>query len=259
MLKYLVSLIFLFFSTINAYSITFKNYGELNDCIDFHFTFFQYKNNLQNCFKDKEINIDDKSMKFIRKEGGIIQEIVDLKLPESSTTNNKKKKKKLSEILNDIFKPNPEKIAEKENIFNKPSIFSSDYNPNVKLNLNDKDFEKLNKYIKKNPEDIYSITRDINTLAYDKKLISEFKRQEILLNIYNSFDPFLLMANAANKTVPNNGTIFAAIGIAAMQEVGAVHHQHLQHCHLLNQHQQLGSVTRMLQLQQILPKHTVQM
>ena len=215
MLKYLVSLIFLFFSTINAYSITFKNYGELNDCIDFHFTFFQYKNNLQNCFKEKEINIDDKSMKFIRKEGGIIQDIVDLKLPELSATKNKKKKK-LSEILNDIFKPNPKKIAEKENIFNKPSIFSSDYNPNVKLNLNNKDFEKLNKYIKKNPEDIYSITRDINTLAYDKKLISEFKRQEILLNIYNSFDPFLLMANAANKTVPNNGTIFAAIGIAAI-------------------------------------------
>jgi len=48
---------------------------------------------------------------------------------------------------------------------------------NNTFNLNNSDFKKLNNYIKKNPENIFSITEDINILTYKNNYLSEFKRQ----------------------------------------------------------------------------------
>ena len=58
--------------------------------------------------------------------------------------------------------------------------------------LNNKDFKKLNTHIKNNPQDLYALTEDINYLSKWTDYMSEFKRQELLLNLYNSFDPLIL-------------------------------------------------------------------
>jgi len=40
-------LLFILLGTNVAQAVTFKNYEELNDCVDFYNTFSQYKKNLQ--------------------------------------------------------------------------------------------------------------------------------------------------------------------------------------------------------------------
>ncbi|MDC1454359.1 hypothetical protein N8316_01480, partial [Pelagibacteraceae bacterium] len=198
-------------------AVTFQTYDELFECVETHNTFFGYKKNLKSCFEKKGITIEDDSLKLIKKDSGIIEDIIDLDLPKESTI--KKPKKKLSELFNDIFKSDLEKIEEKESIFNKPSALSDEYKEK-NFSLNNKDFKDLNNYIKANPEDIFSLTEDINILTYKNNYLSEFKRQEVLLNIYNTFDVAIL----ASKVPPpktstgiggSGGIGIAAIGLAA--------------------------------------------
>ncbi len=213
----IISLLFFFSFGVNvAQAITFKNYDELNNCVDFYNTFSQYKKNLQKCFEEKDIKINKDSLKLIKKDYGLIENIIDLNLPEEKIIK-KPKKRKLSEILNNIFKPDLEKIEQKESIFNKP-YQSVGVDESNKFTLNDKDFKKLNDHIRNNPENIFSITEDINILTYKNNYLSEFKRQEVLLNVYNSFDVTVL----ASKVPPTEATAFGgAGGIAAVAAVAA--------------------------------------
>ena len=89
-------LLFILLGTNVAQAVTFKNYDELNDCVDFYNTFSQYKKNLQKCFEEKDIKIDKDSLKLIKKDYGLIDSIIDLNLPEEKII--KKPKKKLSNI-----------------------------------------------------------------------------------------------------------------------------------------------------------------
>ena len=217
--------IFLFFllfgfSINQANAINFKNFYELSECVDYYNSFKQYKQNLTNCLKNQNIIIEEENLKILNDRSGIIENIIELDLPKEEIVKNKKKKKKLSDVLKEIFSDeNIEKIAEKENIFNKPSALSDDYNK--KFSLNEKNFKELNNYIKKNPQDIYAITEDINILTYKNGYLSEFKRNEILLNVYNSFNPSLLIpkTNIAKVSVaaPSGmGAAAAIIGLAAI-------------------------------------------
>mgnify|MGYP006227378429 CR=1 FL=1 len=43
-----------------------------------------------------------------------------------------------------------------------------------------------------NPQYIFVLTEDINILTYKNSLLLEFQRQELLLNLYNSFEPIVL-------------------------------------------------------------------
>ena len=114
MQKLILSLTILIFSIINVQAVTFQTYDELFECVENYNTFFGYKKNLKSCFEKKGISIEDDSLKLIKKDSGIIENIIDLDLPKDTTI--KKPKKKLSDLFNDIFKPDLEKIAEKENI-----------------------------------------------------------------------------------------------------------------------------------------------
>ena len=161
----LIFLFFLLFSfSINqANAINFKNFYELSECVDHYNSFKQYKQNLTNCLKNKNIIIEEENLKILNNRSGIIENIIDLDLPKEEIVK-KKRKKKLSDILKEIFSDeNIEKIAEEENIFNKPSALSDEYNK--KFSLNEKNFKELNNYIKKNPQDIYAVTEDINILT----------------------------------------------------------------------------------------------
>jgi hypothetical protein len=214
----IIPLLFFFSFGINvAQAITFKNYDELNDCVDFYNTFSQYKKNLQKCFEEKDIQIDNDSLKLIKKDYGLIESIIDLNLPEEKIIK-KPKKRKLSEILNDIFKPDLEKIEQEESVFNKP-YQSVGADVNNKFTLNDKDFKKLNDHIRKYPENIFSITEDINILTYKNNYLSEFKRQEVLLNVYNSFDVMVLASKVPPPTeataVGGAGGMVAVAALAA--------------------------------------------
>ena len=195
-----------------ANAVTFKNFDELNACVDFYNSFLQYKKNFQECLKQQDVIIEKNSLKLIKNDYGIIEDIIELNLPKEETI--KKPKKKLSEILKNIFQPDLEKIEEEENIFNQTSAFSDEYREK-QFSLNDQNFRDLNNHIKVNPEDIYAITEDINILTYKNKYLSEFKRQEILLNIYNAFDVTVL----ASKVPPSSEVASfgpAAAGIVAV-------------------------------------------
>ncbi|MDC3158412.1 S8 family serine peptidase [Candidatus Pelagibacter sp.] len=210
-------LLFLFIAFSNASkAVTFQNYSELYECIENHTTFFGYKKNLTKCFEKKGISIEKDSLKLIKNEYGIIDNIIDLNLPKEETIKIKKPKKKLSEVLKKAFDPDFKEIEKKENIFNKPSALSDEYKEKS-FSLNDKDFKNLNNYIKRNPEDIYAITEDINILTYKNQYLSEFKREEILLNVYNSFDVAIL----ASK-VPPPGEAAAFGGAGGMVAVAAI-------------------------------------
>ena len=124
---------------------------------------------------------------MIEKKDNILRDIIDFDIPEEVKP--KKTKRKLTDLFNDI----KESInKETPDVFDQKTVFSEDYNTEIKISLEDENFSKLNDYIKKNPKDIYAITEDINNLTYQDGLISEIKRQEILLNVYNSFDYILL-------------------------------------------------------------------
>ena len=107
-------LFFLFLTFSNsAKAITFQNYSELYECIETHNTFFGYKNNLTKCFKKKGITIEKDSLKLIKNEYGIIDNIIDLNLPKEDIIKVKKPKKKLSDVLKKIFDPDFKEIEKK--------------------------------------------------------------------------------------------------------------------------------------------------
>ena len=85
-----------------AFSTNFNNYSELNKCLDNYVTFTKYKFQLKKCFKDQGINIKNDSIKLIEKKSGIINDIVELKLPNKESI---AKKKSFRQKLNEIFKP----------------------------------------------------------------------------------------------------------------------------------------------------------
>ena len=212
----LILSIFIFFSFIEkSNAITFKNFDELNDCVDFYNSFSQYKKNLQKCFEQKNITIEKNSLNLIKNEYGIIDGIINLNLPKKEKN---KKPKKLSDALNDIFNPDFKKLKKKEDIFDQPSVFSEEYKEK-EFSLNDQNFKDLNSYIKKKPEDIYAITEDINILTYKNNYLSEFKRKEILLNVYNTFDVALLASKVpppgqSTKLVSDEIAIIAVAALA---------------------------------------------
>ena len=220
-MRFIFLFFLLFIFSINqANAINFKNFYELSECVDHYNSFKQYKQNLTNCLKNQNIIIEEENLKILNNRSGIIENIIDLDLPKEKIVKNKKKKKKLSDVLKEIFSDeNIEKIAEEENIFNKPSALSDEYNK--KFSLNEKNFKELNNYIKKNPQDIYAITEDINILTYKNEYLSEFKRNEILLNVYNSFNPSLLIpkakiAKVGAATSSGMSAAAAVIGLAAI-------------------------------------------
>ena len=116
----------LFFFAFSNYAkaVTFQNYSEIYECIDTHNTFFGYKKNLTKCFEKKGITIEKDSLKLIKNEYGIIDNIIDLNLPKEDIIKVKKPKKKLSDVLKKIFDPDFKEIEKKENIFNKPFALS---------------------------------------------------------------------------------------------------------------------------------------
>ena len=192
MRKIILFLVIFFATTFSAKAVTFQTYSELYDCVDTYNNFIEYKKNLKNCFEKKNITIENDSLELIKKDYGVIDDVIELDLPKENAI--KKPKRKFTEILDDLFKPaDLEKIAEEESIFNKPSALSDEYKEK-QFSLDNKDFKDLNNYIRKNPERIYSLTEDINILTYKNNYLSELKRQELLLNVYNTFDVAVLAA-----------------------------------------------------------------
>ena len=192
---------FIFILKINvAQAVNFKNFDELNNCVDNYNSFSQYKINLQKCFEQKEIKINKESLELIKNDSGLINNIVDLNLPEEKKI--QKPIKKLTKNLMDIFFK-PSELLEVED--------------KKKFTLNNKNFRKLNRYIKKNPENIFALTEDINILTYKNNYLSEFKRQEVLLNVYNSFDVAVLASKASQ---PVEAAAFGGAG--AMVAAAAV-------------------------------------
>lgn len=216
-IRFIIIITFFFVSINSSKAITFNNFYELSECVDYYNSFNQYKKNLQNCYKNKNIPFDENSLKIIKNKSGIIENIIQLDLPKQKIKK-QKTKKKLSDIFEQIFsEENVERIAKEENIFNKPSALSNEYNKD-KFSLNEKNFQKLNNHIKNKPEDIFAITEDINILTYKNQYLSEFKRKEILLNVYNSFNPNLLIpkSNTSITKTANPATgAAAAIGLLA--------------------------------------------
>ena len=212
-------IIFFFLNTKYGYSLNFKNYLELSECVDTYNSFNGYKLKLNECFKNQGINLDRESIKLIDNKSGIIDEIIDLKLPNEEAL---LKKKSFKEKLNEILNPDLEKIAQEENIFNKPSVFSENYNEAKNFTLDNKDFSKLNNHIKNNPKDIYAVTEDINYLTFDRGYLSELKRKEALLNIYNSFNPKLLIDLKPNTINTNTALAGSNLGVIALAGVAGL-------------------------------------
>ena len=90
-------IIFSFLNIKYAYSLNFKNYLELSQCVDAYNSFNGYKQKLNECFKKQGINLDRNSIKLIDNKSGIIDEIIDLKLPNEEAL---LKKKSFKERLN---------------------------------------------------------------------------------------------------------------------------------------------------------------
>ncbi len=189
-----IKILFIFCLSITYSQATvFKNYEEAKKCFDDYESFDQYKIKLKSCFDNKNITFEDESINLIKNKSGIIQQIIKLDLPlEKKNIFKESPFFNLKRFLNPNYKK--EKKLE-ESLFDKPTVFSEDY-LNKKFSLDEKDFSNLNRHIKAKPKDIYALTEDINYLTYKKNYISEFKRNEILLNIYNSFDP-----NSLNKII----------------------------------------------------------
>ena len=96
----------IFFIIINynlSYSATFKNFAELNKCIKSYSSYVDYKNKIQKCFLDQNIKINDEGINLIKNKNGIINDIIELNLPNNETG---KKKKGFKQILKDFLKSN---------------------------------------------------------------------------------------------------------------------------------------------------------
>ena len=174
-----IYLLFYLFNLSNAFSANFKNYFELSACVDEYKSFAGYRNKLNECFKNQGIEVNKESFKLIEKKSGIIDDIIELELPNQEVVVEKKsfleKLKEFEKNLNETLNPDLDKIAQEENIFNKPSVFSDKYNEAQNFKLDDNDFSRLNKHIKKNPNDIYALTEDINFLTFEKVIYLNLK------------------------------------------------------------------------------------
>ena len=82
----------IFFIIINynlSYSATFKNFAELNKCIKSYSSYVDYKNKIQKCFLDQNIKINDEGINLIKNKNGIINDIIELNLPNNETVEKK--------------------------------------------------------------------------------------------------------------------------------------------------------------------------
>ena len=86
-----ISLIFYLINLSYAFSANFKNYLELTACVDEYKSFTGYKNKLNECFKNQGIELDRNTIKLIDKKSGIIDNIIDLELPDQEVVIEKKK------------------------------------------------------------------------------------------------------------------------------------------------------------------------
>lgn len=107
------------------------------------------------------------------------------------------------------------------------NIFELKKSNSKKIILTDKNLTKINQYIKLNPQDIYILTEDINIITYKNNILGEFERQELLLNVYNSFEPLVLSEFAEisppeeKPKLSNQGfSMLAGIGAAALGGAG---------------------------------------
>ena len=224
--KFLILFCTVFFNIYSSsYSSNFNNFSELRDCVDTYYKYEMFLNNLQKCFDKKNIKVDKKVYRIIDNRTGIIDDIVDLNIEGFN------KKKDLGDILDNIFSPEFKKKAD-DDIFDRPTALSENYLKNYKekievnniqknkIDLTNNDFVKLNNHIRNNPKDIFALTEDINRLALDENYISEFKRQEAMLNLYNSFNPLdLNIIFNSNPPVMNNP--IALVGLAGAVALGA--------------------------------------
>ena len=84
-------LLFILLGTNVAQAVTFKNFGDLYECVETYNTFFGYKKNLKTCFQKQNITIENDSLKLIKKNSGIIENIIALDLPKRDLIKKPKK------------------------------------------------------------------------------------------------------------------------------------------------------------------------
>ena len=85
-----IYLLFYLFNLSNAFSANFKNYFELSACVDEYKSFAGYRNKLNECFKNQGIEVNKESFKLIEKKSGIIDDIIELELPNQEVVVEKK-------------------------------------------------------------------------------------------------------------------------------------------------------------------------
>ena len=100
-------------------------------------------------------------------------------------------------------------------------IFEFKKSNSKKIILTDKNLTKINQYIKLNPQDIYVLTEDINIITYKDNILGEFERQELLLNLYNSFEPVVL-SKFAEISPPVKRPELSNQGFSMLAGIGAV-------------------------------------
>ena len=181
--------------TTTSIANIFSNYSELSECIDNHSSYQIFKNNLKNCYQKKNIDVSNEMLNKIQNKSSIIDDII--------------------KIDYDVVK--------KENEISLRNFFSSKKPETKKDLLTNRNIKNLKRHIKKYPEDIYGITEDINKLTYDKKYISSFKRSEILLNVYNSFDINIFRPKPKlDLTKQSFPTAAGTSGIGVLGAIGAI-------------------------------------
>ena len=100
------------------------------------------------------------------------------------------------------------------------NIFELKKSNSKKIILTDKNLTKINQYIKLNPQDIYVLTEDINIITYKNNILGEFERQELLLNVYNSFEP-LVLSEFAQISPPEEKPKLSNQGFGMLAGIGA--------------------------------------
>ena len=88
---FFISLVFYLLNFSNAFSANFKNYLELSACVDEYKSFTGYKSKLNECFKNQGIKLNKDSFRLIEKKSGIIDDIIELELPNQEVVVEKKK------------------------------------------------------------------------------------------------------------------------------------------------------------------------
>ena len=107
-IAYFISLVFYLLNFSNAFSANFKNYLELSACVDEYKSFTGYKSKLNECFKNQGIKLNKDSFRLIEKKSGIIDDLIELELPNQEVVAEKKSfleklksfEKNLNETLN---------------------------------------------------------------------------------------------------------------------------------------------------------------